>query len=75
MSLEGELKSPFNSFPAQFYPVVFFALLISGLVAVLNLLKLKTWIRAIIGIVYFFVIGVFMFFLGAAVGCSWGDCI
>jgi hypothetical protein len=75
MSFEGELKPPFDFFPARLYPVVFFLLLISGLAAILNLLKPKIWIRLIVGIIYFFIMGAFMFFLGAAIGCSWGDCI
>jgi hypothetical protein len=75
MSLEKELKPPFDLFPARLYPLVFFLLLISGLAAILNLLKPKIWIRLIVGIIYFFIMGAFMFFLGAAIGCSWGDCI
>jgi hypothetical protein len=75
-SLKGELnKPPYVFFPAQFYPVVFFVLLISGLIAILHLLKPKTWIRIIVGVIYFSVMGAFIFFLGAEIGCSWGDCI
>jgi hypothetical protein len=75
MSLEREIKPPFDFFPARLYLVVFILLLISGLTVILNLLKPKNWIRLIVGIIYFFVMGAFMFFLGAAIGCSWGDCI
>lgn len=52
---------------------VFGFCLISGLIVLEILLKVKIWLRIVLGIIYCLCMAVFMLFLGIYVASFWGD--